>query len=164
MARREPYEFIDSFGALSRSLRSVAAQAYATLEMGATQAKILRHIGRNSRMSQADLARATQTDPGLLGRGLETLIERGWVRRRRSAEDRRQYILELTASGQRACKQVEEVRARFAARIAAVLDDRDVEDFQRVAGKILAALGGPPEALAKPAEKRATETTTRRRS
>ena len=35
-----------------------------------------------------------------------------------------------------------------AARIAAVLDDKDVEDFQRVAGKILAALG-PPEDLAK---------------
>lgn len=117
--------------------------------MGVTQAKILRHIRRDSRLSQADLARALETDPALIGRGLETLIERGWVRRKRSEEDRRQYILELTASGQRACKRVEEARRGVAERVAAALDERDEEDFQRIAKKILAAFEVSVETSAK---------------
>jgi DNA-binding MarR family transcriptional regulator len=142
VARREPHEFIESFGALSRCLRSVAAQAYAAFEVGSAQAKFLRHIGRHSRISQADLARATDTAPTLTGRALETLIERGWVRRKRSEEDRREYILELTASGQRTRQRVEEAREAIVERVATVLDERDLEDFDRIAKKILAALGG----------------------
>jgi DNA-binding MarR family transcriptional regulator len=125
-----------------RCLRSVAAQAYATFEVGSAQAKFLRHIGKNSRISQADLARATDTAPTLTGRALETLVERGWVRRRRSEEDRRQYVLELTASGQRMRERVEEAREGIIEQLAAVLDERDFEDFDRIAKKILAAFEG----------------------
>lgn len=120
----------------------MAAQAYASFEVGSTQAKFLRHIGRNSRLSQADLARATMTDPALTGRALETLIERGWVKRARSEEDRRQYILALSPSGQRMCKRVEDARTQIAERIAATLDEKDLDDFDRIAKKILAAFEG----------------------
>jgi DNA-binding MarR family transcriptional regulator len=150
VGRSEPSEFLESLGALSRCLRSVAAQAYATFEVGSTQAKFLRHIGRHSRISQADLARATATDPALTGRALETLVERGWVRRTRSEEDRRQYVLDLTASGQRARKRVEEARERIAKRIATLLDERDIEDFDRIAKKILAAFEASCQPGAKP--------------
>ena len=150
MPRREPAEFLEAFAALWRAVRSAAAQTYATFEVGSTQAKFLRHIGRHSRISQADLARATDSDPALTGRALETLIERGWVRRTRSEEDRRQYLLELTSSGQRTRNRVEQARARIADRIASALDDRDFEDFERIAKKIHGAVLGPVEPGEKP--------------
>ncbi|HEY2517972.1 MAG TPA: MarR family winged helix-turn-helix transcriptional regulator [Polyangiaceae bacterium] len=137
---RDSHAFFESFTSVMRRIRAVAAQAYATLEIGTAQAKILRHIGRNSRISQADLARATDTAPTLTGRAVEPLVERGWVRRKRSDEDRRQYVLELTAAGQRMRERVEAAREGMIARIAAVLDEKDVEDFERIAGKLLAAL------------------------
>jgi DNA-binding MarR family transcriptional regulator len=140
---KAPDELLDSLSTLSRSLRAAAAQEYAAFDVGNTHAKFLRHIGRQSRISQADLARATQTDPALTGRTIETLVERGWVRRTRSEEDRRQYVLELNAPGQRARARVEEARQRLARRVAGALDDRDVADFARIARKILAAIGGP---------------------
>jgi DNA-binding MarR family transcriptional regulator len=146
VAKRDTREFFERFGAVSRLLRSLADQAYATFEVGSTQAKFLRYIGKNSRISQADLARATLTAPTLTGRALETLIERGWVRRRRSEEDRRQYLLELTAAGQRARERVEEARDGLLQRITAVLDERDVEDFDRIASKLFAALEAPVDA------------------
>jgi DNA-binding MarR family transcriptional regulator len=146
VSRREPGEFIDSLGALARCIRSAAAQTYATFEVGSTQAKFLRYIGLHSRISQADLARATGTDPALTGRALETLVARGWVRRTRSEEDRRQYILELAPAGQRTRKKVDEAREQIAERIATVLDARDVEDFDRIAKKILAAFDDPAHA------------------
>jgi DNA-binding MarR family transcriptional regulator len=145
VAGRESHEFFERFGAVMRTFRSVAAQAYATLEVGSAQAKFLRHIGRHSRISQADLARATATAPTLTGRALETLVERGWVRRKRSEEDRRQYILELTASGQRMRERVEKARDGVIDRIADALDAKDIEDFDRIAKKILAAFEGVEE-------------------
>lgn len=145
MARRDPDDFFENFSALARSLKSAAAREYATFEVGSTQAKFLRHIGRHGHISQADLARATGTDPTLTGRALETLIERGWVRRERSKEDRRQYVLELTDSGQRVRKRVDDARRRITERIVAELDARDLEDFERVAKKLLAAFAGSDE-------------------
>jgi DNA-binding MarR family transcriptional regulator len=145
VARRDVHEFYDRLGAVLRRLRSATAQAYADFEVGSAQAKILRHIHRDRGISQAELARATDTAPTLTGRALETLVERGWVRRRRSDEDRREYLIELTASGQRMRDKVEQAREGIIRRIATVLDDRDFEDFDRIAGKILAALEQPGE-------------------
>jgi DNA-binding MarR family transcriptional regulator len=147
---REPGEFLETFSALSRSLRAVASDAYASFEVGGTQAKFLRYIGRQDGISQAELARATRTDPALTGRALETLVERGWVRRSRSAEDRRQYVLELSASGQRVCKRVEQARARIAGQVVAALDARDLDDFERIVKKVVTALGDAPAPGSKP--------------
>jgi DNA-binding MarR family transcriptional regulator len=140
VAGRDPGEFLERVSAMHRSLRGAATESYAALDIGTTQAKFLRYIGRHSKISQADLARATVTDPALTGRALETLIERGWVRRKRSDEDRRQYILELSAAGQRARERVEEARERIAGKVLAALEERDVEEFERIVGKIVAAL------------------------
>jgi DNA-binding MarR family transcriptional regulator len=139
--KRGSREFIDNFGSVTRCLRAVAGEAYAAFEVGTAQAKLLRHIGSAGRISQADLARATQTAPTLTGRALETLVRRGWVRRKRSEEDRREYELELTAAGHRIRDQVEEARDGIVTRVAAVLDAEDCEDFDRIAKKILGAFG-----------------------
>jgi DNA-binding MarR family transcriptional regulator len=143
MPRREPHEVLDSFGALARTLRAAAAQTYATFEVGTAQAKVLRHLGHHPHVSQANLARATASDPTLMGRVLETLIDRGWVRRERSEDDRRQYVLELSAAGQRARKRVESARRQVAERMVAALTDKDLADFDRIANKVRAAFADP---------------------
>ena len=134
-------EFYERFAAVHRCIRSLAEQAYAAIDVGSTQAKFLRHIGANSRISQAELARITLTAPTLTGRVLDTLVEYGWVERARSTEDRREYTLELTPSGKRVRDRVVQARESLIKRISRVLDDRDVEDFDRIATKILAAFG-----------------------
>jgi len=139
--RRDPTSFLETFGAVRRCLSALAQQAYAELEIGATQAKFLRVVGDRPQISQAQLARATSTDPTLTGRGLATLIERGWVKRERSAEDRREYVLSLTAAGRRVRDKVEALREGMATRIVSSLSERDLEDFDRIAKKILDGLG-----------------------
>ena len=139
MSKPDPHAFYDRLGAVMRALRSAAAQAYAPLDLGTAQAKFLRYIGEEQGISQAELARATVTAPTLTGRALEPLIERGWVKRTRSEEDRREYVLELTAAGKRARDRVLAARETIIAEVARALDDRDVRDFERIAAKILAA-------------------------
>jgi DNA-binding MarR family transcriptional regulator len=141
MQQRDTQEFYEQFAALLRCIRAVTTTAYAVFDIGTTQAKFLRHIGAHSHISQAQLARATYTAPTLTGRVLESLIDHGWVNRRRSSEDRRQYVLELTASGKRMRERVEAARNDVVQRLARVLDEKDADDFQRIAAKILTALG-----------------------
>jgi DNA-binding MarR family transcriptional regulator len=141
---RASEEFLDQLGRLSRCLRAHAAQAYGSFEVGPTQARFLRHIGQNSGISQAELARATLTDAALTGRALQTLLERGWVRRKRSARDRRQYVLELSAAGQRARKRVDAARKRLADQVVGVLEPGDLVDFERISGRVVAAFSAEP--------------------
>ena len=149
VTQRDSQQFYEHLTALLRCLRAVRTEAYAAFEVGTAQAKLLRHIGRESRISQADLARATDTAPTLTGRALEPLVERGWVRRKRSEEDRRQYVLELSAAGQRVREKVETAREGIIEQMATVLDKRDFEDFDRIAGKILAVFGEPDDSNAR---------------
>lgn len=152
MARRQPDQVLDSFGALARCLRAAAARSYESFEVGSAQAKFLRQLGKDAPLSQAELARKTVTDPTLTGRVLKSLVERGWVRRKRSRDDRRKYLLELSAAGERARQRVEAAREQLARRVEATLDRRDVSDFQRIAGKLLAefqpAAPGPGDSAA----------------
>jgi DNA-binding MarR family transcriptional regulator len=141
--KRDPNEFVEKFGAVKRRITALASEAYAKAEVGSLQAKLLRHIGRHARISQADLARATESDPTLTGRALQTLIERGLVRREHDDDDGRKYVLELGAAGRRMHGRIDELRGELVAQIGEVLDDRDLEDFDRIAKKLLAAFEVP---------------------
>lgn len=140
--RRDPEEFIQRFSAVKKRISGLLGQAFSSIELGTMQAKLLQHIGRHSRLSQAELARATESDPTLTSRTLQTLIERGLVRRERSDTDRREYVLELAPAGRRVREQVEKLRAELVSRVVTALDDRDLDDFERIAAKILAATAG----------------------
>ncbi len=140
MPRRMPTPFIETFSGLKRRLAAVASAVYAPLGIGATQAKLIRVVGERQPMSQADLARATETDPALTGRVLRTLLDRGWVRRRRSREDRRAFSLELTPEGAVLFAEVRKRRAALHARVEKCLDSKDRAGFERLASKLSDAL------------------------
>ena len=137
---RDPNDFYERLRAVMRVVRAEAADRYAELDLGSAQAKLLRHMDATTRISQAELARLTETAPTLTGRAVDPLVERGWIKRTRSEEDRRQYVLELTAAGQQAREHVVLARQSIIRRVTGALDDRDVDDFARIADKILAAL------------------------
>lgn len=139
-SRRLAHEFLDTYARLKRSLAALTAREYAQLELGSAQVRFLKQIARSPSISQAELARATETDPALTGRALQTLIKRGWVRRVRSATDKRAYLLQLGAGGKRIMSRVEAVRSELAEQITASLDDRDRDDFQRIVDKIVTAI------------------------
>jgi DNA-binding MarR family transcriptional regulator len=138
--RRDAEQFIEQFSAMKKRVTALAARAYATADLGTTQAQLLRHIGDHNPISQAELARATSCDPTLTSRTLQGLIERGLVRRERSDEDRREYLLELSAAGRRMHERIGALRTELAGQVVSALDDRDLDDFERIAHKIVAAL------------------------
>ena len=138
----KPGDFIETMTQIVRRMRQVKGQAYAALGASVVQAKFLQHLSGNPTASQADVARATGTDPALTGRAVESMLEAGWVTRIRSDADRRQYVLGLTPAGRKLADQVEAVRQDIAGKVMRALDARDLEDFQRITVKTLAALDG----------------------
>ena len=153
MAPRQPLPFLETFGQVRRGLMALIDATYGSLGLGATQAKLLRRIGENSQVSQADLARATRTDPALTGRALQTLVDRGWVQRRRSREDRRAFSLELTPTGEALLRKVLTAREELGDRVRACLTAEDLAAFNRLAGKLLEAFPEQPRAEARPVDK-----------
>ena len=155
-----PRPFVETFTALKRCIMSVAAEMYGDVGMGSTQVQFLSHIAHHGRISQADLARATSTDPALTGRALQGLLERGIIRRERSKSDRREYLLDLGPAGGEWLAQVERARARLAERLVRPLDDRDLADFERIATKLLAAFGLQKEGVEMGSPRRAARVIT----
>ena len=149
---------MEAFTGFKRCVMAVAAEMYADLGMGGTQVRFLKHIARHGRISQAELARATGTDPALTGRALQSLLERGVIRRERSKTDRREYVVELGPAGAESVAQVERGYAQLAERLVKPLKDRDLKDFERITKRLVDAFGirDPDE---EPAPRRSTTVT-----
>jgi DNA-binding MarR family transcriptional regulator len=104
-----------------------------------TQARLLLYAAEHHGVSQAELARATDTDKALAGRVIEGLIERGWLRRDRSSEDARAYIVSVSASGRKVATQLNRIGSEILSKLSQTLDDKDVEEFKRIANKLIDA-------------------------
>jgi DNA-binding MarR family transcriptional regulator len=96
------------------ALMSVAQAADRRLEpKGITHAQwaALFMLQRCRASTVAELARATQSDPGAMTRLLDRLEAKGFCRRQRSTDDRRVVRVELTAEGEVAAQEVPVVLA-----------------------------------------------------
>ncbi|MGH7284540.1 MAG: MarR family winged helix-turn-helix transcriptional regulator [Polyangiaceae bacterium] len=134
-------EFLETFARTKRSLGLVVWQAYAPLDIGPKQVLLMRELAEAGSLSQAELARATMTDPAATSRAVQTLVTLGWVRRVRNDRDQRERVVEITASGRAISKKIEAAYARAAKQVVASLDARDLADFRRVARKLLERCG-----------------------
>lgn len=77
------------------------------------------------RISQSELARYLGCPRATAGKQVMACVRQGWVRRTRSTEDRRSFVLELTASGQRMLGEVADIVAQHEAATFATLSTKD---------------------------------------
>lgn len=90
-----------------------------------SEARVLHDLARRERVTAAALSAAIGLDPGYLSRILRRFRARGWVRRRRSAEDRRQAHLALTARGGRAFEALDRRTHRQVADLLGRVSERE---------------------------------------
>jgi DNA-binding MarR family transcriptional regulator len=133
----EGKEFLETFARAKRSLGLVVWQAFAPLDVGPKQVNLMRELAKVDSISQADLARATMTDPAATSRAVQTLITMGWVRRTRNESDQRALTVEMTPAGRIASKKIDAAYARAVKQVILPLDDRDLKDFRRITDKLL---------------------------
>ncbi|HEY0252263.1 MAG TPA: MarR family transcriptional regulator [Kofleriaceae bacterium] len=129
-------QFIETFVETKRLVHLVLSRAMAELEVGLAQVSLLRELAKRGPTPQGALARTKQIDPSAAARMFAVMTKRGWIRRRPSADDRREKCVELTASGRRFVIRVETTYARAADQLAARLDAKDTRALERIRAKI----------------------------
>ncbi len=82
---------------IKSNIRSIAEEQYG---VSVEQFHILRHI-RKGLTSVSELAEVKQISRSAISQAVDVLVERGLIRRRQNAQDRRNIPLELTDDGNR---------------------------------------------------------------
>jgi DNA-binding MarR family transcriptional regulator len=81
------------------------------LQLKAVEFSILVLVASNEQVNQKQLGQALDVSPPNLAVTLDRMVERGWVERVRSTEDRRSQIVVLTKSGQQLVQKAEKIAA-----------------------------------------------------
>ena len=89
-----------------------------------TEARVLFELAQGE-AAASNLASALELDPGYLSRILDSFARKGYVKKQRSAEDKRQSRLFLTASGKKLFRSLDAKSQRQAAAVLAPLPDAD---------------------------------------
>lgn len=89
------------------------------------EAHALLELSRHAPLVQRDLAAWLRLEKSTVSRLVAQLEQRGWLRRERSAADKRELLLSLTPDGQRIAGELAEARrARFERLLAAIPEER----------------------------------------
>jgi len=81
------------------------------LDLKAVEFSILVLVASNERVNQRQLCEALDVSAPNMAITLDRMVERGWVARVRSTEDRRAQLIHLTAPGQKLVRRAEKIAA-----------------------------------------------------
>lgn len=116
---------LETFGRFRRGLNLAWNNGLKDLGLGTKQGLFLRYLAKHESASQADLSRATLTDPAAVNRALDSLQTRGWVARHDDPGDRRRWIVRLTPEGLKTAKKVDGVYRSLANEVFSSLKESE---------------------------------------
>jgi DNA-binding MarR family transcriptional regulator len=96
-------------------------QALGDADLTARQLHVLTAIQKHEDPSQTDIVESTGIDRSTMADLVRRLTDRGLIARKRSKEDARAYVVNLTAEGRRAVSKYAPVLARIEAELLEVL-------------------------------------------
>jgi len=106
-----------NFGFLLNDVARLLRTAYdrRIRKLGLTRAQwwVLTHLFRGDGLSQSELAVTLEIEPPTLGRLLDRLQAKGWVRREHDARDRRVWRVHLTAEVEPALRTMRAIAAEL---------------------------------------------------
>jgi len=93
------------------AMRRVFAQHFAPLDLKVVEFSILMLVAANPQVNQKQLGQALDISPPNMAVMLDRLVERGWVERIRSTQDRRAMHIHLTPRGTELVARAEKIAA-----------------------------------------------------
>lgn len=72
---------------------------------------------------------------------VDKLIQKGFVKKVQSADDKRTFYLHLTKSGRKCAIFNDSIHGRFAAKVKKILDGKEIDQLSFLLEKIIAKLG-----------------------
>lgn len=95
-------------------------------------------------LSQGELAEWVRTDRSTMVTLIDALEEQGFVKRERNPDDRRAYLLQLTADGKRALGRGRRLMRHAEEQLLAALSESERRQLVALLGKVAADVGRKP--------------------
>jgi DNA-binding MarR family transcriptional regulator/predicted N-acetyltransferase YhbS len=111
---------------------------------GLTEARVLFELAHRDDVAVSELRRDLDLDAGYLSRILSGFTTSGLVVREKSAADGRRQVVRLTADGQRAFAELDQLQAGAIATMLAPLDEGQRAELVTSMGRIRRTLGDEP--------------------
>ena len=128
---------------VARLLRTAFDRRVKSLGLTRSQGWVLNHLFRNDGVTQSELAEILQVEKATLGRLLDRLEAKGWVRRENHADDRRAKRVFLTEEVEPALKAMRAAAADLRRDALAGLSAEDQTHFVDALLAIKANLSRP---------------------
>jgi len=130
----------DSIGYLivntGRKLSLNLTQLFQSHRLTSEQWSLLVSLHNEDKISQKELADRTGKDPANITRMLDQLESKGLVSRQPNPEDRRSYLMHITASGREAAIDLIPVEQKFMKEMLADITEAEIEAFRAFIGKL----------------------------
>jgi MarR family transcriptional regulator, transcriptional regulator for hemolysin len=140
---------------VARLLRTTFDRRVKSLGLTRSQGWVLNHLFRNDGMTQSDIADLLQVEKATLGRLLDRLEAKGWVRREADAADRRVKRVYLTEEVEPALKAMRAAAAEVRQQAVAGLSAEEQERFVDALLAVKANLNGTEHGAARKRQPRA---------
>ncbi|MFG1948250.1 MarR family winged helix-turn-helix transcriptional regulator [Nonomuraea sp. NPDC048826] len=127
MNTRRPRRIAFLLAQLGSDASAAFEQAVASLGITASEAGLLRLIGRNPGLSQKAASEHLGVGPSRVVAVLDRLERRGHIERRRSATDRRYHEVHLTADGERLLAALRPLAESHEAAFTQGIDEADLD-------------------------------------
>lgn len=102
---------------------------------------ILYRVWKQDGLSQVELAALMLRDKTTITRRLDGLVKKGLIERRMSAEDRRVFLIHLTAAGRKAMAKLTAIVSDFQQEVLSEIPERDkastLRTLKRISEKLL---------------------------
>jgi DNA-binding MarR family transcriptional regulator len=129
---------------------AICTEALSPLGLHVKQFGMLLVLASEGPHSQQYLSEWTRMDRTTMVALVDSLEERGYVRRERNPDDRRAYLVTITPDGRRALKKAEAAMARAESRVLASLSPTESMQLLELLAKVAADIGRPPPDIAEP--------------
>lgn len=137
----DPHDFMQSPGALIRRAQQVHAALWAELvgtEFTSAQFALLTALQRYPDADQVHLSRESSIDTSTVHAIILRLESRGLVSRRRSTDDRRRWLVNLTEAGRQTVSQLKPHVLQIPDQLLRGLTESDRHELSRLLGIIVA--------------------------
>lgn len=122
---------------LSNRISQAIAETYADrFDLTVTEWRVIAILGRYPGISATELGRRSAMDKVSVSRAVRRLLDRGRIRRRDDAGDRRSKLLYLTGAGERIHAEIEPLALEQERRLVEALTESERRALDRVLEKL----------------------------
>ncbi|GMT44078.1 MAG: hypothetical protein IEMM0003_0897 [bacterium] len=137
------YRFRDSLSyhlnKVTNAIRYQFNKYLKSFEITGEQFAIMKIIQEHANLSQNQIAKIISKDKTTIARAIDLLEKKKLISKKRSADDRRTYLIEINESGRQILSQAIPIAIRYNKIIKDRISDKDEEAFLRVLNIMLDA-------------------------